>query len=73
MGARLVIANPRDVAAADQAAAALGRDVAVCLTESVAAGSAYVVDGQALYDELLIEVSRKLGCSTDGFTDPHAG
>ncbi|MDP9226781.1 MAG: hypothetical protein M3P18_23650 [Actinomycetota bacterium] len=42
--ARLIIANPADVAAADQAAAALGPEVKVRVTSWVAPGKAYVVD-----------------------------
>lgn len=61
MSGRVVVANPLDVAAADQAAAALGRDVRVTLNEIVPEGCAYVLDPTAYYDELLDETSRKLG------------
>jgi hypothetical protein len=59
MPKRVIIANPVDVAAADQAAAVLG--ALVELSHLVAAGSAYVVDHQMLYDELLEDARRKLG------------
>jgi hypothetical protein len=56
---RVIIANPIDVAAADQAAAALGARVE--LSHLVAAGSAYVVDHQMLYDDLVEDARRELG------------
>jgi hypothetical protein len=56
---RVIITNPLDVAAADQAAAALG--ALVELSELVAAGSAYVADHQMLYDDLVEDARGKLG------------
>jgi hypothetical protein len=61
MGSRVIVANPADVAVADQAAAALGYDAKVCLTGLVTPGNAYVLDHQALYEMLVEEASRKLG------------
>lgn len=66
MNGRLMIANPADVAAADQAAAALGRDVTVSLTELVPAGEAYVVDRHVLFGEPFDEVTRLLGDAESG-------
>ncbi len=63
---RVIVANPIDVAGADQAAAALGRDVRVCLTDAIDSGTLYVLDSRALYDELVDEVSRKLRSIADG-------
>ncbi len=60
--ARLIIANPKDVAAADQAAAALGTTVKVQLTSWVEPGKAYVVGGEeSLSDDVVDEIARKLG------------
>ena len=62
---RVIVAHPVDVAAADQAAAARGQDVKVCLTDAIPSGKLYVLDFQALHNELRDEVSRKLGSITD--------
>jgi hypothetical protein len=52
----LIIANPADVAAADQVAAALGPEVKVQVTNWVEAGEAYVIDRQALSDDLRAKI-----------------
>jgi hypothetical protein len=52
----LIIANPADVAAADQAAAALGPEVKVQVTNWVEAGEAYVIDREALSDDLRAKI-----------------
>jgi hypothetical protein len=57
----VIVANPVDVAVADQAAAALGRDTQVCLTRLVIPGNAYVLDHQELYELAVEDASRKLG------------
>jgi hypothetical protein len=54
----VVIANPEDVAAADQAAAALGGFVE--LSDAVPPGTAYVLGRGFLYDTFAEEVRRKL-------------
>ncbi len=59
MGSRVIVANPADVAAADQAAAALGDDTKVCLTGLVVPGNAYVLDHQELYELIVEEDGRK--------------
>lgn len=58
---RLVISNPEDVAAADQAAAALGPGTEIWLTNWVEPGTAYIVDGNKSPADLYDEVNRALG------------
>lgn len=59
--ARVLVANPVDVATADQAAAALGPEVTVQLTTWAEPGEAYLIDRHVAYRDLLDEVARKLG------------
>jgi hypothetical protein len=58
MFGRVLVAHPSDVASADQAAAALGRDVAVHLNPHVPAGSVYVIDPPVIYEDLLDAMAR---------------
>jgi hypothetical protein len=55
------ISNPEDVAAADQAAAALGPGTKVWLTDWVESGTAYIVDPGKTHADLYEEVNRVLG------------
>jgi hypothetical protein len=62
----LVISNPEDVAAADQAAAALGRGTEIWLTTWVEPGTAYVIDSEKSDADLYEEINRLFGEDGDG-------
>jgi hypothetical protein len=58
---RILVANPAYVAVADQAAAALGPDVMVYLSNLIAPGDGFFIEHEGLYADLVDGVVRKLG------------